>query len=154
MKFANIYYLISIVVWLPLIILFFTAAKRKRAKFFNHFSKFQQQNIISLGYKKLLMKRVVILSALILLTIAAIRPQMGESEVNIASTGIDVAVIFDVSLSMLAEDEQGARFLKGRRMLIDAVSEMDGDRIALIPFAGSAFLQLPLTAINVIYSKL
>jgi Ca-activated chloride channel family protein len=92
------------------------------------------------------MRRLFLVTALILLTFAAARPQMGEAEINLSHEGIDVAVAFDVSLSMLAEDEDGPRVEKGKRLLVDAIGELSGDRIAIVPFAGSAFLQLPLTA--------
>jgi Ca-activated chloride channel homolog len=88
---------------------------------------------------------MLLFSALTLFTIAGARPMMGGEEIRTKSDGIDIAVVFDVSLSMLAEDENGPRYLRGRNMLLEAVNALSGDRISLIPFAGSAFLQLPLT---------
>jgi len=146
MRLGNYYYLLMFFLWLPLILFFTAYAKRKREKFFSTFSEFQKKHIVIISENRLWIKRVLLFSALAFITFASARPQMGESEIHVSSEGIDIAVIFDVSLSMLAEDEDGPRFEKGKRLLIDAVAELEGDRIALVPFAGAAFLQLPLTA--------
>ncbi len=146
MKFGTPWFGLAAVIWVSVIALYFTVATRKRNRFFKAFSPSQQKGIISFSDPMLLFKRVILITALILATFAAMRPQLGQTEVNLSAEGIDVAVVFDVSLSMLAEDEEGQRFEKGQRLLIDAVTDLTGDRIALVPFAGAAFLQLPLTA--------
>lgn len=146
MKLADIYLLLIFFIWFPAMLFFVAYAKRKRDGFFNRFSMLQQKDIINYSDRTVWTKRIFIFSALALLTFAAARPQMGSSEINMKSEGIDIAIVLDVSLSMLAEDEDGARFEKGRQLLIDAISELQGDRVSLIPFSGAAFLQLPLTS--------
>ncbi len=146
MKFQNYLVFMIVIVWIPFLIYFIAASKRSRNSFLKQFSRTQINGVVAISERRLWVKRILLFSALSFLTIAAARPQMGESEINLQSEGIDIAVIFDISLSMLAEDENGSRFEKGKELLIDAVSELKGDRVALIPFAGSAFLQLPLTA--------
>jgi len=132
--------------WVPAIVVYFAIANRLRGRFFSLFSPLQRQHLVFLSTHMVWMRRIILTTALALFTFAAARPQMGEGEVNLSSAGIDIAVVFDVSLSMLAEDEDGPRFEKGKRMLIDAIGELGNDRIAIVPFAGSAFLQLPLTS--------
>jgi len=146
MKFGSVYFFMLVFLWLPVIAFYLFLSKEKRARFFAFFSPSQQRELFNLSEKLLWMRRMFLISALIALTLAAARPQFGSSEIHAKSEGIDIAVVFDVSLSMLAEDEDGPRFEKARTLLVDAVSELKGDRVSLVPFAGAAFLQLPLTA--------
>ncbi|MCK5807403.1 VWA domain-containing protein [bacterium] len=146
MRWHDIDYLFAVIVWLPLLLYLIGAALHKKHRFLKQFSPSQQSEIVITSTRLLWTRRMVLFTALFLFTIAIARPQVGGDEVQTSAEGIDVAVVFDVSLSMLAEDEQGARYLKGRNMLIDAISSLKGDRVALIPFAGAAFMQLPLTA--------
>lgn len=145
MKFHDWRYLLSIIVWLPVIVLWIIYASKKRAEFNQLFSDSQKERIINLDNRKLWVKRILIFTVLSFFTLAMARPLLGGEEVNTKSEGIDIAVIFDVSLSMLAEDESGARYKKGKMMLTDVVDSLQGDRVSIIPFAGAAFLQLPLT---------
>jgi Ca-activated chloride channel family protein len=145
MKFSEWKYLLSVVIWFPVLIFWVIYAARKREAFFKLFSNSQKDRIFNLNNRKLWTKRILIFTVLSLFTFALARPLMGGEEVNTKSEGIDIAVIFDVSLSMLAEDENGARYKKGKMMLTDVVDSLEGDRVSIIPFAGAAFLQLPLT---------
>lgn len=145
MMFYNWKILLSAVVWVPIVIAAIVYCTKKRNGFMRFFDKTQAKKAVFAGRKTFVIKRILIFTALLLFTVAAARPMTGGEEVNTNSTGIDIAVVFDVSLSMFAEDENGARFEKGKMMLIDVLNSLSGDRVAIIPFAGAAFLQLPLT---------
>ncbi|MBQ3368278.1 VWA domain-containing protein [bacterium] len=145
MMFYNWKILLSAVVWVPIVIAAIVYCTKKRNDFMRFFDKTQAKKAVFAGRKTFVIKRILIFTALLLFTVAAARPMTGGEEVNTNSTGIDIAVVFDVSLSMFAEDENGARFEKGKMMLIDVLNSLSGDRVAIIPFAGAAFLQLPLT---------
>jgi Ca-activated chloride channel family protein len=86
------------------------------------------------------------LSALLLVFVALARPQMGERAAGLARTGRDVLVLIDLSRSMNAGDAGGTRLDAARRLVWETVSASPGDRVGLIVFGGSAFLQLPLTS--------
>ncbi len=146
MKFGAPLYFLLFFVWFPALLIYFAVARRRRERFAALFSPARRDEATNLSERALWLRRILLVMAFIFLNLAAVRPQMGEAEVNLSNEGIDLAVVFDVSLSMLAEDEEGPRFEKGKRLLIDAISELGGDRVAVVPFAGSAFLQLPLTA--------
>lgn len=145
MKFNDWRYLFAALVWLPILVFFVIYASRKRMEFYKMFSDSQKLKIFNMNMRKLWVKRILIFTVLSLFTFALARPLLGGEEVNTKSEGIDIAVIFDVSLSMLAEDENGPRYQKGKMMLTDVVDSLEGDRVSIIPFAGAAFLQLPLT---------
>lgn len=64
---------------------------------------------------------------------------------NIARKGIDVVIALDVSRSMLATDLQPSRLDRAKQMILKLMSQMPDDRIALVLFAGKAYMQMPLT---------
>ncbi len=59
--------------------------------------------------------------------------------------GIDVIVALDVSKSMLAKDIQPDRLTRAKQLIMRLTDKMRNDRIALVVFAGRAYLQVPLT---------
>ena len=59
--------------------------------------------------------------------------------------GIDLAIALDVSKSMLASDLSPNRLERAKQFIGKLMSEMPNDRIALVLFAGKAYLQMPLT---------
>jgi len=145
MKFFDPSYLLISLLWLPVIFLWAVYSTKKRDEFLELFSKNRKWNIFDMHHRTIVIKRVLIFLALSFFTISSARPLMGGEEINANRSGIDIAVVFDVSLSMYAEDESGPRYEKGKRLLVDVLHSLNGDRVALIPFAGAAFLQLPLT---------
>ncbi|MBU1432265.1 VWA domain-containing protein [Myxococcota bacterium] len=93
-----------------------------------------------------LFKQLLLTLGLILVTLAALRPQYGRRPEPLRQTGIDLAVAFDISKSMLARDVYPARLDAARQALLDLLDGLHGHRVALVPFAGIAFTQTPLTA--------
>jgi Ca-activated chloride channel family protein len=64
---------------------------------------------------------------------------------NIPRKGIDVVIALDVSKSMLATDLPPNRLERAKQMILKLMDQMPNDRIALILFAGKAYMQMPLT---------
>jgi len=64
---------------------------------------------------------------------------------NISRKGIDVVVALDISRSMLATDLQPNRLERAKQMILKLMDQMANDRIALVLFAGKAYMQMPLT---------
>jgi Ca-activated chloride channel homolog len=64
---------------------------------------------------------------------------------NIARKGIDVVIALDVSKSMLATDLEPSRLERAKQMILKLMDQMPNDRIALVLFAGKAYMQMPLT---------
>ena len=101
--------------------------------------------IASFSPERRIVKRFCFFFAIVLLTIAALRPQYGQNQTTVRRAGIDVAVAFDISKSMLARDVVPSRIMAARTTLKQLLSNISGDRIALVPFAGISFVQSPLT---------
>lgn len=76
---------------------------------------------------------------------ALARPQWGFVWEETKRQGRDVILAIDTSRSMLANDLMPDRLKRAKLAAEDIISQLDGDRVGLIAFAGSAFLQAPLT---------
>lgn len=83
--------------------------------------------------------------ALALLLVAFARPQTGVTADNVATDGIDIVLVLDLSSSMLAEDLEPSRIGAAREAAASFVRRRPNDRIGLVVFAGEAFTQAPLT---------
>jgi Ca-activated chloride channel family protein len=59
--------------------------------------------------------------------------------------GLDILIALDSSKSMLAEDVLPSRLGRSKLAIKDLVRKLHGDRVGLIVFSGTAFLQCPLT---------
>ena len=80
-----------------------------------------------------------------LIVLALIGPRFGTRIKEVTREGIDLVIALDVSASMLAEDVAPNRLERARNEIKNLIGDMDGDRIALVTFAGDAFIQCPLT---------
>ena len=85
------------------------------------------------------------LAALLLLVIALARPRWGRAQVPIERRGIDVVIALDVSRSMSASDVAPTRARAALAGLQSMIEHLQGDRVGLVTFAGSAFMRAPLT---------
>ncbi len=85
------------------------------------------------------------LAAIASLTFALARPQWGFRWEQTTSRGLDILVLLDTSRSMLAADFKPSRLQQAKWGLRDFARGLRGDRIGLIPFAGTAYLMCPLT---------
>jgi Ca-activated chloride channel homolog len=79
--------------------------------------------------------------------LALARPQLGERESEMVRAGRDVLLLLDLSRSMGVSDmEGGTRLTTAKRLVWDVVSAYPSDRVGLVVFGGSAFLQMPFTS--------
>ena len=94
-----------------------------------------------------LMPYLPILRALsfVFLVIALARPQEILKEEEINAEGIDIALVMDLSSSMLAQDFKPDRLQVSKKVASDFVDKRMHDRIGMAVFAGEAFTQCPLT---------
>jgi Ca-activated chloride channel family protein len=77
--------------------------------------------------------------------LALARPQLGSTYIEEQRKGVDFIIALDVSKSMLAEDIKPNRLERAKLSILDLLEKIKGDRVGLVAFAGSAFLQCPLT---------
>lgn len=92
-----------------------------------------------------LVRMVFLISVFFFGILALARPQWGEEKRRIERKGVDIIFLLDTSLSMLAEDTKPSRLEKSKLEIKTFIRRLKGDRIGMVAFAGSSFLQTPLT---------
>ena len=90
-------------------------------------------------------KMILTLMGLALLVVALANPQFGTRIEKGKRAGSDVAICLDLSNSMMAEDIQPNRLERSKRVVNNLLSSFAGDRVSLVAFAGTSFIQMPLT---------
>lgn len=79
------------------------------------------------------------------LMVALARPQWGKVEQIVFDQSRDVLIALDLSKSMLAEDVKPSRLERGKLLLSSLLADLRGERVGLLVFSGTAFLQSPLS---------
>jgi len=114
-------------------------AKRRLARFM-----FSAPSALS-SLSRRLVRFCLAMSVLILLALALARPLSGPKPGTVDRSGVNVAIVLDVSKSMLVEDVAPSRLGAIKNDLRDWLKNSAQDRISLVPFAGHAFVMSPLT---------
>ena len=146
MKIARVEMLYLIWV-LPVLFLFFLYGMRRRQGILHRFASGKGLDAIVFGgsSKPRWIKAALILLSLLGVAAALSGPQYGYRWQEIERKGIDIIIALDCSKSMLAKDIPPSRLDRAKREVYDLLNLLQGDRIGLVAFAGTAFLQCPLT---------
>jgi Ca-activated chloride channel homolog len=91
------------------------------------------------------LKAALVVAAGALIAFAAARPRAGTQRQLLQRQGTDVIIALDVSLSMTARDVSPTRLDRAKGALTALLDHLQGDRVGLVTFAGSATLRFPLT---------
>ena len=91
-----------------------------------------------------LRSRLIILG-IIFIVLASVGPQIGMKLTELTRQGVDIFILLDTSTSMNAVDVKPSRMEKAKYELGRLLNNLEGDRVGLIAFAGSAHLHCPLT---------
>lgn len=98
------------------------------------------KNKIRNEVKPLLLGLILLFSIL-----AYVNPQAGTKREKQKIEKSDIFIALDISNSMNARDVSPSRLERAKRFVSDFIHTRYGDQIGLIYYAGSAFLQIPLT---------
>ena len=90
-------------------------------------------------------KAVLVLAAFGAIVLALTRPGWNPETKKVERRGRDVVFLLDVSKSMLAEDLAPSRLERAKIAIQDCVDRLEGDRVALVVFAGTSTVACPLT---------
>lgn len=147
MIFYNEFYIYFALFFIILLIILFKIGFQLKKKLINNFGDI---NIIkkfsdNIDFKQYKNKTILIMLTIFLLFLTLARPQWGNKLTKIKRKGLNILVVLDVSKSMLAEDMKPNRLKKAKHQVNRLVNYLKGDRIGLLIFAGTSFLQCPLT---------
>ena len=116
----------------------------------NEIKKIKSNNINNylfsfFSFSKFRFKNWLLILACFFLIIAITGHKFGTRLTELKRQGIDIFIVLDVSKSMNAIDVSPSRLEKAKYELNRLINNLQGDRIGIIVFSGSAHLHLPLT---------
>ena len=91
-------------------------------------------------------RAIAFIIGLFFLILAYTEPRWGTKTEILRRRGTDVVIALDTSFSMLAEDIKPNRIKQARYEIRRLIDSFQGDRVALVAFAGKSFVQCPLTS--------
>ena len=129
------------------LVFFFRRLRNQRIEHLGRFAAVELLDRLTrnISNQRRLLKNILFLAAVFCCFLALARPQYGFKWIDVKRKGIDILFAIDTSKSMLAKDIKPNRLERAKFGVMDFVSQLDGDRVGLLPFAGSAFLLCPLT---------
>ncbi|MCF0215268.1 MAG: VWA domain-containing protein [Fibrobacteraceae bacterium] len=132
---------------LPFFVLLFVYAYHRRKKLAARFVSMSMlpKLATSLSPWRRLTKVLLLLLAIAFLFVALARPQWGHKMEHIERKGLDLVLLQDISLSMLAEDVKPNRLVRSRHEISSFLESLAGDRVGLVAFSGEAQVMVPLT---------
>jgi len=131
---------------IPLILLFIWMHRQRNRRLASLISSKVWKNVIpGRSAKRSRARTSLRLLVIFCVLLALTRPQWGSHWEEVKQRGLDIIVVLDTSKSMLAEDIKPNRLQQAQWAVRDFVKQIKGDRIGLIAFAGSSFLQCPVT---------
>jgi Ca-activated chloride channel family protein len=99
----------------------------------------------SISGSRKLVKRILFILGVAFVFIALARPQAGFEFQETHRKGLELLFAVDTSKSMLAQDVKPDRLTRAKLAVTDLIAKLNGDGVGLIAFAGSSFLQCPVT---------
>ncbi len=146
-KFANPEYLYLFIA-MPLLValyIYLNIRKRNDVKKLGVLSTIKKM-MPELSLKRSYLKFWLIFAVLCTGIIMIARPQFGTKVENVEKEGIELVIAIDVSNSMLARDVAPDRLARAKQILSRIIDVRKNDKVALIVFAGEAYVQMPLTS--------
>jgi len=132
---------------LPLVAGLFAWGERRRLQLLQRLVAARLQPVLagSVSLVKRRLRFALVLGALACFALALAQPRYGYTVEEAKRKGRDVLIAVDTSRSMLANDVKPNRLERAKFAAQDLINALEGDRLGLVAFAGSAFLQAPLT---------
>ncbi|MBQ8672585.1 MAG: VWA domain-containing protein [Bacteroides sp.] len=145
MVFANIEYLLLLLLLIPYIIWYIMKHRSIGATL--QVSDSMPYVAAPQSYKNYLLHAPFVLRVITitLLIMVLARPQTTDSWQNSEIEGIDIMLAIDVSTSMLAEDLKPNRLEAAKSVAAEFINGRPNDNIGITLFAGESFTQCPLT---------
>ena len=133
--------------FLSILIFVYSEFKTKKSFFIFPLKSSRINDIISknINFKFIIWKRNIFFIAIMFLCIAASGPKIGTLTKPINRRGVDLVIALDTSISMNSDDVSPSRLEKAKFELGKLIKKLKGDRVAIIVFAGTSHIYLPLT---------
>lgn len=136
-----ILWMISFFIWMIFLFLYYSTNKFAQKFAF-------MDDIEAIFWKtRFVFKMNIFVLFLLILTFSFLMadPNLKEQKQNIVKNGIDIAIVLDLSYSMVAEDIPPNRLEVAKQVISDFTSKLTTDRVGLVLFSGKPFTSVPLT---------
>ena len=137
MEFGNlensIYFIFSI---FSLILLIMGYEKKKKGLKFLNISNNKKINFLKIFF---------ITIGTVLVCISLLSPQKLIEEKEVERKGNSIYILMDTSRSMLTKDIYPNRIERAKTIAKNIILNLKGDKVGIIPFSDSAYIQMPLT---------
>ncbi|MBF0279812.1 MAG: VWA domain-containing protein [SAR324 cluster bacterium] len=146
MNFLHVNFLLGFLI-IPFMLALHIYGQRQRKKFLREFVDERLWSHL-LAVPSIFNKRVkllLLLGGVVMGILALAQPRWGFQWEEVPHHGVDIIIALDVSRSMLAQDINPNRLTRAKREITDLLNLVEGDRVGLVAFAGTSFLQSPLT---------
>jgi len=140
-------YFLALLALVPLAAAFFAWALRRRREALQRFAEARLLAVIAPDREERSwwLRAALVSIALGAIAISLAGPKWGFQWQEVKREGIDLIIAIDTSRSMLADDVKPNRLERSKLAIEDLIRQLRGDRVGLIAFAGTAFVQCPLT---------
>lgn len=140
--------------WLPILIAFVIAITvislyqyKQKIKLINFLSNFKYNPTVwqNISITKEMLKTISMVLAFLFLALVLARPQKSKKVQDKMIDARDLVIALDISRSMLAQDVKPSRLEVAKSKIREILKYLPTDRVGLIVFSGSAFVQTPIT---------
>ncbi|HEY1849106.1 MAG TPA: VWA domain-containing protein, partial [Opitutaceae bacterium] len=91
-------------------------------------------------------RRFLMCAGLALSVVALARPQWGKLDEPVFDQSRDIVIALDLSRSMLTPDVRPTRLERAKLLIQSLLDRLHGERVGLVVFSGTAFLQSPVSS--------
>jgi Ca-activated chloride channel family protein len=132
---------------IPALVVLFGRAERRAAL---RLREFVSERLLpdlarTVDHRRRSLRFALVLLGLALTITALAQPRWGYTYEDAKRKGLDLILAADTSRSMLSNDVLPDRLQRVKLAAQDLITQLQGDRVGLVAFAGRAFLQAPLT---------
>ncbi len=141
----DVSWLVIFFISIPVVFTFFVYQYLQRTKVRSALGLYNFNGISSFDSAKRIAKHVLHLIGLLFLCIALLQPKWNKKEETVKQHGRDLFIALDISRSMLAQDCVPDRLMFAKQKIKKLIKLLSCERIGLLLFSGTAFVQCPLT---------
>lgn len=102
--------------------------------------------LINFSMAKVWAKALLLILGFSSIALTLLHPEWNKKEETVAQRGRDLIIALDISRSMLAQDCKPSRLECAKAKIKALVKKLSCERVGLLLFSGTAFMQCPLTS--------
>jgi len=106
----------------------------------------RERLLFNFSMPKVIFKSTLFMLGLFFISLTLLHPQWNKKDETVSQQGRDLIIALDISRSMLARDCAPSRLECAKAKIKQLVKQLSCERVGLLLFSGTAFMQCPLTS--------